>query len=225
MSWAAVVGKATPSTPQQTASITQIPSNARITSAEISPKSNSKTSLQAPAIEAVPKGPANGTRPLVAFVSGHIDITPVQFRAQYASAIDTAIARGDIFVLSNAGGVDTMGLAYLRDHGVSPDRITIYMHTPRSNRKLHATQIRINAMRLGKDVEEKYEKEGYGIRAVQGYHNERDAAMTEESDYDILWVRDEADTAKLYGAKYRPGRVSGTQKNKNRRVVKEKRAE
>jgi hypothetical protein len=34
---------------------------------------------------------------------------------------------------------------------------------------------------------------------------------------DILWVRDEESTRKLYGAKYRPGRVSGTQKNADRR--------
>ncbi|KAF2501489.1 hypothetical protein BU16DRAFT_426794, partial [Lophium mytilinum] len=138
--------------------------------------------------------------PRVAFISGHIDITTAQFHTQYASHLDTAIAHGDTFIMSNAGGADTMGLAYLRDHGVAPDRITIYMHMPRANRKLNATQ-----------------KEGYGIRVVQGYHNERDAAMTEESDYDILWVRDEADTAKLYGGKYRPGRVSGTQKNMDRR--------
>ena len=58
---------------------------------------------------------------------------------------------------------------------------------------------------------------------VQGYHNERDAAMTKASDYDILWIRSDEDTSKLHGSKYRPGRISGTQKNRDRRTVKETR--
>jgi hypothetical protein len=41
--------------------------------------------------------------------------------------------------------------------------------------------------------------------------------MTQESDCDILWVRPDNETKALYGKKYRPGRVSGTQKNKHRR--------
>ncbi|KAF2192729.1 hypothetical protein K469DRAFT_717316 [Zopfia rhizophila CBS 207.26] len=98
------------------------------------------------------------------------------------------------------------------------------MHIPRPNRKLNATQIRINKMRLGPEIEEKYSKEGYNIRVIQGYHNERDAVMAEDSSYDILWVRGEAETRTLYGSKYRPGRVSGTQKNKDRRLLEDKKA-
>lgn len=163
-------------------------------------------------------------RSRVAFISGHIDITPAQFSRQYSSFLDDAIRRGDSFVLSNAGGVDTLALAYLRSNGVSPSRVTIYMHTPRPNRKLNATQVRVNNMRLGAEVEEMYRREGYNMKIVHGYHTERDAAMTEESDYDILWVRGEEETRLLYGDKYRPGRVSGTQKNKDRREAKERRA-
>ncbi|KAF2106453.1 hypothetical protein BDV96DRAFT_654656 [Lophiotrema nucula] len=161
--------------------------------------------------------------PRVAFISGHIDITPPQFRDNYSAPLDAAIRRGDAFVLSNSRGVDTLALAYLRAHHVLPARITIYMHTPRPGRKLNATQIRINKMRPERDMGEKIRKEGYNMKVIEGYHNERDAAMTEDSDYDILWVRGEAETAALYGAKYRPGRVSGTQKNKDRRAVKARR--
>ncbi|KAF2241770.1 hypothetical protein BU26DRAFT_571519 [Trematosphaeria pertusa] len=168
--------------------------------------------------------PATATPPpRVAFISGHIEITPGQFSANYAGALDAAIRRGDAFAPSNAGGVDTLALAYLRTHRVSPSRITIYLHRPRPNRKLNATQDRINKMRLGPEVEEKYRKQGYNIRVIQGYHTERDAAMTEASDYDILWVRGDAETAALYGSKYRPGRISGTQKNRDRRLLKDKR--
>lgn len=56
------------------------------------------------------------------------------------------------------------------------------------------------------------------MEVVKGWHSQRDAAMTASSDYDILWVRSDEETKKLYGAKYRPGRVSGTQKNKDRRA-------
>jgi TorA maturation chaperone TorD len=70
----------------------------------------------------------------------------------------------------------------------------------------------------------RYNQEGYNTRIIEGYHTDRDAAMTETSDYDILWVRGDAETAALYGSKYRPGRVSGTQKNKERRLLKEQRA-
>lgn len=76
-------------------------------------------------------------------------------------------------------------------------------------------------MRLGPEVEARYTREGYKWLVINGYHNERDAAMTEASDYDILWVRGEEDTKVLYGEKYRAGRVSGTQKNKDRRAAKE----
>lgn len=146
-----------------------------------------------------------------------------QFTQNYAAPLDAAIAQGDNFIMSNAGGADTMGLAYLDSHGVSPDRITIYLHTPQPNRRLNATQTRINSLRFGSDVEEAYKKKGYKCKVVQGFHTERDAVMTEESDYDILWIRSDEDTRKLYGAKYRRGRISGTQKNMDRRALKEKR--
>ena len=55
------------------------------------------------------------------------------------------------------------------------------------------------------------------VKIVRGGHTARDEVMTAESDYDILWVRPEEETEKLYGEKYRPGRVSGTAKNQMRR--------
>ena len=79
------------------------------------------------------------------------------------------------------------------------------IYIPRPNCKRNATQSRISKVRLGLEVEEIYRKEGYSMRAIHDYHAKRDGAMAEASDYDVLWVRGEAETATLYGSKYRPG--------------------
>ncbi|KAF2679396.1 hypothetical protein K458DRAFT_422219 [Lentithecium fluviatile CBS 122367] len=167
--------------------------------------------------------PPQPQRARTAFVSGHINITPQQFSFHYVPALDAAIHRGDTFILSAARGADTLALAYLRTRNVDPSRITIYLHTPQPNRKPNATQARVDKMQSTPEVEERYRKEGYNIRVTQGYHDERDAACTDASDYDILWVRGETETAALYGSKYRPSRISGTQKNRDRRLLKDKR--
>ena len=78
---------------------------------------------------------------------------------------------------------------------------------------------RIDRLRTGPEAVEQYWKQRLGVRVIKGWHTERDAAMTRDSDYDILWVRSDEETKVLYGTKYRPGRVSGTQKNKDRREV------
>ena len=41
------------------------------------------------------------------------------------------------------------------------------------------------------------------------------------SNDDILWVRPAEETKAMYGAMYRPGRVSGTEKNRLRRIEKD----
>jgi len=169
------------------------------------------------------RSPSQPQQSRVAFISGHIDIAPQQFKIHYAPALDAAIHRGDAFVLSTARGADTLALDYLRTHNVDPSRVTIYTHAPRPNRKANAIRVRVDTMQLRPVVEERYRKEGYNIKVIQGYHNERDAACTGASDYDILWVRGETETAALYGSKYRPGRISGTQKNRDRRLLKGKR--
>lgn len=64
----------------------------------------------------------------------------------------------------------------------------------------------------------KHTERGLRTEIVDGWHTERDAEMTKASDYDVLWVRPEEETKVLYGKKYRAGRVSGTQKNLERRV-------
>ena len=168
-------------------------------------------------------------RPTVAFVSGHIDLSNEVFRLHYKNSLDAAIANGENFILSTAGGADSMALEYLLSQSVSPSRITIYIHTPPARRQkpggANETMRRIDQLRTGSETLEQYRKQGHGVRIIDGWHTERDAAMTRESDYDILWVRPDGETEALYGKKYRPGRISGTQKNKYRREQQDKNKE
>jgi len=150
--------------------------------------------------------------PRTAFISGHIDLTQTTFAQEYSARLDAAIAANDTFIVSTAKGADTMALEYLLAHNVDPSRITIYLHTPPPQKQ----RSRADAAAVI-ETEDKYCARGLRTSIVEGGHTERDAVMTRESDYDILWVRSEEDTRALYGRKYRAGRVSGTEKNRVRR--------
>ena len=49
------------------------------------------------------------------------------------------------------------------------------------------------------------------------YDEDRDYAMTINSDKDIAWVRSKEEYKKLYGKFFRPNRISGTENNLLRR--------
>lgn len=141
----------------------------------------------------------------IAFVSGHIDITHDQFHQHYSLPLDNAIAAGHNFILSTARGTDSLALEYLLSKGVDPSRIKVYIARPTDPRKGALIDAR------------KYTNRGLSVEVVVGWHAERDAEMTNASVYDVLWVRPENETRLLYGTKYRGGRISGTQKNLERR--------
>lgn len=166
------------------------------------------------------QSPSSNTTPTkVAFISGHIDLTEASFLTHYQAAIDKAILENEHFILSNAGGADSLALQYLLHHDVHPSRITIYLHTPPERRKknANATMRFIDELRTGEATLARYREQGLNVKVINGWHTQRDAAMTAASDYDVLWVRPDEETKLLYGEKYRPDRISGTQKNKNRR--------
>jgi hypothetical protein len=143
-----------------------------------------------------------------AFISGHVDLSSEEFKENYVKEIDIAIASGDKFVVGCAKGGDTMGLEYLLECKVDPTRITIFLFERYSS---------------DETCKEKYNKLYPEIALKYGYksYSTRDAAMTNSSDYDIAWVRSEAECKKKYGDKYRP-RVSGTEQNLiRRRLVKQ----
>lgn len=97
------------------------------------------------------------------FVSGHLDLTALEFLIHYAPRLRTAINEGALFVVGDAKGCDHRVQQFLKAMG---GQATIYhMHrTPRNN-------------------------EGFPTKG--GFPNDvaRDEAMTAASDDDIAWVR------------------------------------
>ncbi len=129
-----------------------------------------------------------------AFISGHLDLDKSQFELYYTPKIRAAMARNvSNFVVGDAVGADSMAQQFLAKE---KQNVTIYhmFETPRCN---------------------------YGhFMTKGGFKSEtrRDAAMTQNSDFDIAWIRSVAESKKIYGAKYNPKRISGTQKNIVRRA-------
>jgi hypothetical protein len=113
-----------------------------------------------------------------AFISGHLDLTQEEFNKYYKYKIDIALKRGDDFVVGDAPGADDMAQQYLKD---KTDCVYVYhmFDAPRYN---------VDFICIG------------GFQS----DSERDESLTDDSDYDIAWVR--------------PGREkSGTQNNIDRR--------
>lgn len=114
-----------------------------------------------------------------AMISGHLDLTTHEFEEHYKPIIDDAIAKGCHFIVGDARGTDTLAQAYLATHNAE---VTVYhmFERPRHNTG------------------------DFPVRGGYPSDDERDAAMTAESDFDIAWVR--------------PGREnSGTARNLARR--------
>jgi hypothetical protein len=100
----------------------------------------------------------------IAFISGHLGISPDEFTEHYVPKINAAIANGDYFVVGDARGVDVMAQLHLMNY---KDRVTVYhmFSSPRFNKGEFKTS--------------------GGFES----DSDRDAAMTRVSNYDIAWVR------------------------------------
>jgi hypothetical protein len=129
----------------------------------------------------------------VYFISGHLDIDQEEFNKNYVPLLDEALKDSTSrFVVADARGTDTLAQIYLAD---IPDRVTLYqMGTKPRNKKIECEV-----------------KSGFLT------DEERDIVMTQNSTDDIAWVRPEDEVRKRLGSNYKPGRISGTQKNLNRR--------
>jgi len=106
----------------------------------------------------------------VFFISGHRDITQAEFDEYYKTAIDKVIMLYDNceFVVGDYHGVDIMAQQYLKIKDIENKRITVY-HMFDKPRNLATSEFNI--------------KGGYKS------DEERDAAMTNASDFDIAWFR------------------------------------
>ena len=111
------------------------------------------------------------------FISGYKDLTQAQFNSFYRAALDEAINIGDTFLLSTDSGASQMALAYLKAKNVEPRRITIYLAT----HSMHSM--------AEKDQRASFESDAYHVVMVEGSVDDRDAAMTDASDSDLLWLK------------------------------------
>jgi len=115
------------------------------------------------------------------FISGHGDVDAPEFFEHYVPLIDKAIANGDSFVVGDFRGADMKAQVYLHFRGINNVKVYHMFVSPRFN--------------------------AGGFETVGGFttDEERDSAMTRDSDMDIAWVRKGKET-------------SGTQKNIDRRT-------
>ncbi|QGR53951.1 hypothetical protein [Moumouvirus maliensis] len=133
------------------------------------------------------------------FISGHTDLTIQQFDQLYKNIIiEAATNPNNQFIMGNAPGVDYMAQRLLVDilGNNAYNRVTVFHRGDDP----------------GIIADPKLKTKG-GFKS----HNEKDAAMTMASDIDIAFVRSLEESKKLYGEKFNPKRISGTQKNILRR--------
>ncbi|KAB8229841.1 hypothetical protein ETB97_002726 [Aspergillus alliaceus] len=144
--------------------------------------------------------------PEIAFISGPLDTGPNDsyFHTYYVPQINTAIDRGHHFVIGPVTGVDRVALEYLLAYPVPPSHITIFV-TPTEDYLLG----------------DEFRSFKVNVQVVGGGPNvttqERDAAMTRASSYDILRWRTRREARKFYGVMYREGYVTNTERNWRRR--------
>ena len=154
------------------------------------------------------------TNPRIAFISGHMDITLLQFSTHYEPRLDSALSLGHHFVIGDAKGVDASALTYLLAQSDRyPDvrqHITVHVSRPGQLSKFQAMGVRTECS------DERCDR-----REPRKRHLDRDARMTRASDYDILWTRSENEEREFYGERWR-ARVSATEMNRLRRVEMEK---
>jgi hypothetical protein len=148
------------------------------------------------------------------FVSGHMNIHADEFEKHYVPVLNAVVneQKDATFKLGNATGVDTLALHHLlKELNVPSERIEVYVYNYYPNKQ--ASEIE-RLKRLS-------------VTVCSGFENvhERDAALTRDSNCDILWIRSAAENIARFGARYKVGHVSGTEKNKirrqNRKIVKD----
>ncbi|KAL4915379.1 hypothetical protein BDW62DRAFT_219400 [Aspergillus aurantiobrunneus] len=145
-------------------------------------------------------------QPKVAFISGPIDTGPnsIFFHTHYKPDIDAAIAAGHNFVIGPiTSGVDADSLSYLLDYPISPSRITIFMTVGED--RAWGDQFRRRNVNV------------HVLEDITATSQNRDAAMTAASQYDILRWRTEDEAREFYGDLYRPGHMTNTERNWRRR--------
>lgn len=102
---------------------------------------------------------------MIAFVSGHRDITDDEFNIHYVPKLDKAILDGHQIVVGDYQGVDYLTQRYLSDKNYK-NVIVYHMF-----------------------IKPRYYIAGFPTRGGYTSDEDRDSAMTRDSVYDIAWVR------------------------------------
>lgn len=139
---------------------------------------------------------------MTVFISGHTNLKDEEFDIHYKPALDSL--KTEKVLIGNAYGADKMAFDYLISKGYPKHLITIFCYGRTSVPPDYYTSKNVTV-----------------IDEFKSYTS-RDAYMTNNSDYDILWVRPDEETKKMVeseGKVYRP-RVSGTELNRQRRLKK-----
>ncbi|KAK3169892.1 hypothetical protein OEA41_009276 [Lepraria neglecta] len=149
------------------------------------------------------------TNPRIAFISGHMNITPLQYSTHYKPRLDSALSLGHHIVIVDASAL-TYLLAQIDRYPDVRQHITVHVSRPGQLSKFQAMGVRTECS------DERCDR-----REPQKRHLDRDARMTRASDNDILWARSEDEEREFYGEGWR-ARVSATEMNRLRRVEIEK---
>lgn len=134
------------------------------------------------------------------FISGHIDLSFDDFVKHYKERIQNIIEKEpqSRFVVGDAPGVDIQAQRLLMEllGNDALDRVTIY-HIGDAPKNIANPK----------------------LKTMGGFpsHTAKDVAMTQISNEDIAYVRSMEESKILYGDKFDPKRISGTQRNLERR--------
>lgn len=111
------------------------------------------------------------------FISGHGNLTKEEFEGYYKPVIDNIVANDNEveFIVGDYHGADKLAMDYIFEYYDVPLIIYHMFDTPRNTPK---------------NLSENPESEG--VYFVGGFKSdeERDAAMTRDSDFDIAFVKD-----------------------------------
>ena len=118
------------------------------------------------------------SKPRTAYVAGYQNISQEEFADNYIENLDHGIKRGDSFILSDEPGTSEMALEYFHEKKVPADKITVY----------HCTSLAASA-RTTELLVGDYKQ--CNVKTISGGEMERIKAMSKDSKYDILWLREQ----------------------------------
>lgn len=143
---------------------------------------------------------------MVYFISGHRDLSYEDFVRVYIPAIEQIVDADSYpeFVLGDYEGVDKFAMDYIYNN--TPCDLTIY-HMFNSPRNLPKGYDKKRPTIMEDYLFEEGEEIGYGLKFEGGFKSdeEKDSAMTEASDFDIAFVKDnrqDSDTAQNIKRRY-----------------------